>query len=1182
MSSTANLNTDTQRILRLAAGLGVGVEQLRDVTFSGLFTALLFGTCVTPTGSGAAGLQVETAINVTNGNTLWREAQSLGLLVDRILDELHLDHAKLRRTASAVGPGPQQISSLAMSSSARMIVQAACEIAEAQHAREAVAPVALLQAYLSAAPTSHQAQLRRWGLTAEVSEKLRARFGLIAVTTPTAKEDLAELDALPGFDESASAVIRLTWAFTARRRDRDTGASDAAELLVAAAETPGLLPQHARPELLVLREALGANEPNSPYRAWRERYSLLLEAQREVQAVDGVRPTQTRRLQAILASAQNFARATGSPLALTRHLLGALITEDDGTTRSAAMIEDLPDRWVDKMRDALTRVIADRYPDDDHQAWADRLVGPRRRLVATMQPDTIPRPARAYDKLDLRRYADAIGALIAAEAQNPPLSIAVFGAWGSGKSFFMRMVQEAAQEFVDEGARAAAAGQANPFHHRIVQIEFNAWHYVEANLWASLVHAILEGLQRALSLTNDGEVIFERLLSDLSLCRAAEAEARQRLSEAENRKAEAAAALKKAQAEANDRRAAQQQLAAEDVLGALRDTALAELRPRTSDPEAWIRSVGDAAGRAAQFLGRPELATNLTSLQRAAHDGREVGAALQTRVGEVEDLLNEARANASRGSALVAWLANARFDRDDRTRLIVPIAACFAASIVLAIVLQQWGGDIAGRIATAAAVIAPILVGAGSVVDWARRNLSEASKAFSVLEGLRDRVAAARTDRLSRHELALQAAHRAAADAESDASRRRADVEAAEAARRKAEEEVNAASSAEQMKRFIASRLADGDYQRHLGLIHTIRRDMERLGAILADMQAMVPGSEPPIRRIVLYVDDLDRCPPARVVEVLESVLLLLAFPLFVVVVGVDIRWVSQALLERYPRQLAGTRGIAAPIDYLEKVFQIPFWLPPMDAAGGEKLLAAMIGGAGTEKEPVAPLRQSTTPQGTRGTSGRPSDATAPTANLSRSALRDDAPGEPVPVAPPAAHQVPVETLTLSAGERRNLISLAAAVGISPRRAKRFANLYRLLKASLSPSERRNFLLENGRDGSFSTAMALLAATTGTPIAAKRLIAALDENSDARRPVQDQLEAILEQLEVPAAEQLAWGSIQLALPQRPYISSDLTELRFWATRIQRFSFDLGQEDNAEHSDVPVLPLRETSAVPQSR
>jgi hypothetical protein len=38
----------------------------------------------------------------------------------------------------------------------------------------------------------------------------------------------------------------------------------------------------------------------------------------------------------------------------------------------------------------------------------------------------------------------------------------------------------------------------------------------------------------------------------------------------------------------------------------------------------------------------------------------------------------------------------------------------------------------------------------------------------------------------------------------------------------------------------------------------------------------------PAIDRIVLYVDDLDRCPPPRVVEVLEAVHLLLAGRLFV------------------------------------------------------------------------------------------------------------------------------------------------------------------------------------------------------------------------------------------------------------------------------------------------------------
>ncbi|MEZ5024500.1 MAG: P-loop NTPase fold protein [Chitinophagales bacterium] len=43
------------------------------------------------------------------------------------------------------------------------------------------------------------------------------------------------------------------------------------------------------------------------------------------------------------------------------------------------------------------------------------------------------------------------------------------------------------------------------------------------------------------------------------------------------------------------------------------------------------------------------------------------------------------------------------------------------------------------------------------------------------------------------------------------------------------------------------------------------------------------------VERIVLYIDDLDRCPPKKVVEVLQAIHLILAFPLFVVVVGVDV-----------------------------------------------------------------------------------------------------------------------------------------------------------------------------------------------------------------------------------------------------------------------------------------------------
>ncbi|NVZ67503.1 hypothetical protein HX867_35930, partial [Pseudomonas gingeri] len=59
-------------------------------------------------------------------------------------------------------------------------------------------------------------------------------------------------------------------------------------------------------------------------------------------------------------------------------------------------------------------------------------------------------------------------------------------------------------------------------------------------------------------------------------------------------------------------------------------------------------------------------------------------------------------------------------------------------------------------------------------------------------------------------------------------------------------------------------------------------------------------------KRIVIYIDDLDRCPPEKVVDVLQAVHLLLTFPIFVVMVAVDVRWVSNALLKHYPGMMSG------------------------------------------------------------------------------------------------------------------------------------------------------------------------------------------------------------------------------------------------------------------------------------
>ena len=101
----------------------------------------------------------------------------------------------------------------------------------------------------------------------------------------------------------------------------------------------------------------------------------------------------------------------------------------------------------------------------------------------------------------------------------------------------------------------------------------------------------------------------------------------------------------------------------------------------------------------------------------------------------------------------------------------------------------------------------------------------------------------------------------------------------------------------------------DSPYRAQLGLMTQIREDFEQMARLLAasanqpcaESDVDVVGDQlPRIDRIVVYIDDLDRCPPDRVVQVLEAVQLLLAVPLFVVVVAVDPRWLLRSLTVHY------------------------------------------------------------------------------------------------------------------------------------------------------------------------------------------------------------------------------------------------------------------------------------------
>ncbi len=77
--------------------------------------------------------------------------------------------------------------------------------------------------------------------------------------------------------------------------------------------------------------------------------------------------------------------------------------------------------------------------------------------------------------------------------------------------------------------------------------------------------------------------------------------------------------------------------------------------------------------------------------------------------------------------------------------------------------------------------------------------------------------------------------------------------------------------------------------------------------------------------RLVVFVDDLDRCLPEKALEVLEALKLFLDVEGWVFVLALDAEAVENAIRRRY-------QGEVKAREYLEKIIQVPFILPPIEA----------------------------------------------------------------------------------------------------------------------------------------------------------------------------------------------------------------------------------------------------------
>ena len=74
--------------------------------------------------------------------------------------------------------------------------------------------------------------------------------------------------------------------------------------------------------------------------------------------------------------------------------------------------------------------------------------------------------------------------------------------------------------------------------------------------------------------------------------------------------------------------------------------------------------------------------------------------------------------------------------------------------------------------------------------------------------------------------------------------------------------------------------------------------------------------------RIVVFIDDLDRCAPDKVLEVLESIKIFLGISGFIYVLGLNQNVIETCINNKYKD--LNIKGE----DYVKKIIQIPFRIP--------------------------------------------------------------------------------------------------------------------------------------------------------------------------------------------------------------------------------------------------------------
>jgi len=609
---------------------------------------------------------------------------------------------------------------------------------------------------------------------------------------------------------------------------------------------------------------------------------------------------------------------------------------------------------------AVTQAQIDPLEYEDTDVAGFHALAPR--ILAQPAADTVPdQDVSTRDRLGIARDVEMLASVVLATETPLPLAIGLFGEWGSGKSFFMAALAEHIAALADAADKGDP--EAEGFCGNVRQITFNAWHYADANLWASLASTIFDGLSDA---------SFEERRDAVDALGVAAQEHTKRSKAVEDARTKLLAEVETANSPTS-------------IVASAVPAAIEVVRQHRDLPD-QLKSLADGAV--------PDAAQNFLNAYDSAVDAGQKG-------------------------RLVGRLTIEEFHNHQRGTIATLVVTAALAAVALAFGASTW-----------ASAMLPVLGIAAPTLTAVARLLALTRNAR---RGRERRVADARVE-LEQAEAAEQRAAEVVAAREADLRR--------------------LSDRGERLHDLIKS--ASAAYSAELGTVSRLRRDFQALADLLAPSRSSAIAENEGLRgaatdildaravnteRIVLYIDDLDRCPADVVVKVLQAINMLLTFKLFVVIVGVDGRWLERSLTAHYDTLLAH------PTEYLEKIIQLPFALRPMGPEAATDLMDEL-----TKPTPRLLGRSS-------------GSGAAPSAMDEIDTIIGAGPEPRQGAGPEGVHEddevelvilPPPERLVISEAER-TLLGVLAQLVPTPRATKRVLNSYRMLKVCAGSREVESF-----------------------------------------------------------------------------------------------------------------------------